>query len=236
MKLFSKFAVLAAMGAGSMFAGSISYTGTFGPATTDFTNSVSLQDWNPALFPGQTLTGVVVTFKVTDDISNISLTNVSGTVQNNFDVSSTSKTFFSGAPESGLWSPASPITLTLFDSGLISLGNSGGNCAVATPTITCSSVTYNPASVNGTSSYNGVNLALYQGTGTFSISGTTLAGTTFSGGGGNLQLNQTTVATFMGTVTYTYTASQAPEPATMSLFGGALLGIGFFARKRAKKA
>jgi hypothetical protein len=236
MKLFSKFAVLAALGASSMFAGSITYTGSFGPATTDFSNSVSLLDWNPALFPGQTLTGVVVTFKVTDDISNITLTNNSGTIQNSFDVASTSKTFFSGAPEAGLWFPASPLTLTLFDSGLISLGNSGGNCVIATPTTSCQSVSYNPASVSGTSSYTGVNLALYQGVGSFSINGATLAGTSFSGGGGNLQLNQTTTATFMGTVTYTYSASQAPEPATMSLFGGALLGIGFFARKRAKKA
>jgi hypothetical protein len=40
----------------------------------------------------------------------------------------------------------------------------------------------------------------------------------------------------VASITYTYTAaSTAPEPATMTLFGSALLGIGFFARKRIVK-
>jgi hypothetical protein len=37
------------------------------------------------------------------------------------------------------------------------------------------------------------------------------------------------------TVFVTYTYATTPEPATMTLFGSALLGIGFFARKRTKK-
>jgi hypothetical protein len=235
MKLFSKFAVLAALGAGSMFAGTISYSDTFGPSVTDYTHILSLQDWNPALFPGQTLTGVVVKFSVTDDISNITMSNTSASAQTNFTIKASSDTYFSGAPEN-LWSPTSPLTLTLFNSGIISLGNNGVVCPIATPSLTCSNVSYNPNSVTGTSSYTGINLGLYQGIGTFGITGQTIAGTTFSGGGGNINLLQTTNATMNATVTYTYAASQAPEPATMSLFGGALLGIGFFARKRAKKA
>jgi hypothetical protein len=41
----------------------------------------------------------------------------------------------------------------------------------------------------------------------------------------------------VASITYTYTpTTTTPEPAAMTLFGSALLGIGFFARKRIKKS
>jgi PEP-CTERM motif len=40
----------------------------------------------------------------------------------------------------------------------------------------------------------------------------------------------------VASITYTYTVpSTTPEPATMTLFGSAILGLGFFGRKRLKK-
>jgi hypothetical protein len=52
--------------------------------------------------------------------------------------------------------------------------------------------------------------------------------TVFFGGGAD--------ASGILTVTYNFTAaSTTPEPATMTLFGSALLGLGFFARQRIKK-
>jgi hypothetical protein len=45
--------------------------------------------------------------------------------------------------------------------------------------------------------------------------------------------SQTTQASAEGTITYTYTpAGTVPEPATLSLIGGALLGLGVLGRKK----
>jgi LPXTG-motif cell wall-anchored protein len=74
----------------------------------------------------------------------------------------------------------------------------------------------------------------YNTTGNFTIGYDTTTSESITGGGGNIVATQssTTAATY--TVIYNYTIPQtgSPEPATMTLFGSALLGIGFFARKR----
>jgi hypothetical protein len=84
---------------------------------------------------------------------------------------------------------------------------------------------------------NGTSIANYEGTGFFTLSGTTLGGTTFSTTGTNneqLTLNASTDYTVE--VDYNYTvASGTPEPATMALMGGALIGLGLLG-KRFKKS
>jgi len=74
------------------------------------------------------------------------------------------------------------------------------------------------------------------GTGFFTLSGTTLGGTTFSTTGTNNEtLSQTTTTTYEAEVDYTYTPfSSTPEPATMVLFGSALVGLGFIRRRQKK--
>ncbi len=79
---------------------------------------------------------------------------------------------------------------------------------------------------------NSSNILNYVGTGTFSLTGTTVNATTQSGAGGNFQFTQIANASFTAEVDYTYTVpTGTPEPATFALFGGALLGAGLL-RKR----
>lgn len=80
----------------------------------------------------------------------------------------------------------------------------------------------------------------YTGTGTtpnFSLASGGQASASGTGGQGLLYGGQGT-GSVIASITYTYTppSTGAPEPATMTLFGSALLGIGFFARKRIKKS
>jgi hypothetical protein len=78
--------------------------------------------------------------------------------------------------------------------------------------------------------------ANYVGTGdTFTLTGSTENLTTFAGGGGNINLALHTAATFQAEIDYFYTVnSSTPEPATMVLMGGALLGLGLFGKRLRK--
>jgi hypothetical protein len=219
--MFSKFALLAAIGASSMFAGTISYTST--PTTfngvTDFTTNLLLQQFN---LSGQTLTGVEIDYSVSTNTSTLSLTNHSTSVQA-FKFLST--TDFSATVLGG--PDLLPDTiLTNLNTGNITL-NAGVTNSYAPPTIHKTGSSLNPGLTPN---------AFYIGSGFFTLQGSTASFSSFQGGGGNIDVVQATNGTIAASVIYTYTANTAPEPTTMTLFGGALLGIGFFARKRAKKA
>jgi hypothetical protein len=144
-------------------------------------------------------------------------------------------------------------------SGPISLGGVGSPaCPEYTPSAACNSVAYTPGDIVvrnidpiyglttgvGLGGVDGVieNLsaadanANYVGVGdTFTLTGTTENLTTFSGGGGNINLGLNTAATFQAEIDYTYTlSSSTPEPTTMVLMGGALLGLGLLGKRLRK--
>ncbi|HEX4136972.1 MAG TPA: choice-of-anchor E domain-containing protein [Bryobacteraceae bacterium] len=77
------------------------------------------------------------------------------------------------------------------------------------------------------------------GGGTVDLTADTFTQTNLSNTGGNTNSNQVTNASLTGTVTYTYQAAlqespSTPEPATLAMMGGALLGLGLL-RKRLRK-
>jgi hypothetical protein len=237
-----KLAVLAAMtlalSAGSMFGGQITQTATLPSTLTDVSPTFTFQDFAsaPGYISGEILTSVTLELSITEVLSALTITN-SDPVSHTFDYSSTSKiTVLGTAPIADLndikndfllSSTGNPITL--YDTGpnYTLAANSSAQLVSAGNTVTL---------VLDSGVQNAVSISPYNTSGTFTFDFSTLTGTTFSGGGGNLGAAQTTNASAVATVIYNYTIpTGTPEPATMTLFGSALLGIGFFARKRIKK-
>jgi hypothetical protein len=253
-------------------ANSISYETSYptsGPdPNTDFNYTLSLPLFNSSL---GTLTGVELIIFGSESISTVTLANL-GSSSQNFTATETS-TLAQNTTDplhnsaTGL-NVYSGLQLDVFATPSISLGPGTGSlatpaCPVASPSTSCSSVTYTAANVSPdpdttvndpntgclqasnctTGAFitgNGLNqngvLGDYIGAGTFSLAGGTLSGNTVTGGG---SVSATIISTgFMeAEVDYTYTPNgTTPEPSTMALFGGALLGLGLIGKKRFRKS
>jgi hypothetical protein len=226
----------------SAFATTITHTTTFGPATTDFTNTLSI---GQLVIPvGFHLTGVTLDISSAVASPTLSLTNTSATAQtfglNLSEVISVDSNSASGD------AVGDQMAISLFSSGAglvppktIHLGVTGlGACPANTPSVTCSSVSYTGiagAADDGVIDISAANWANYVGTGNIVIGFDTSASTQFNGGGGNIALSQVTNASVAGTVTWTFVAdTSTPEPATTALMGVALLGLGLL-RKRVRR-
>jgi hypothetical protein len=230
-----KFLVAAGMTlaftASSMFGGQIVQTLTFGPGSTDVKDPASVQTFNDFLDygTGGNLTSVTLEVSITETIAGLSIFNNSATADS-FNYQSVALFAINGtAPDQGALEAALPTTFfTLFNMNFNNLAAGG----TVNPVPPAASVTKDTGVINGTTS-------AYNTFGTFTLSYDTLTGESVLGGGGNEKVTQTTNSNATYSVIYNYsdpTPPGAPEPATMTLFGSALLGIGFFASKRSKKS
>jgi hypothetical protein len=256
-KLISIASLTLALGGSSAFAATIGYESSLvGPSPTEVSYTLTLPDFNPAL---GTLTGVTIYFYATETSSSFSIRNTSGA---NVTANDAAQVNVSGSFANSASSADKFLgeTLTIFDTGI---GAGLGSCSTGgTPAPgTCMPITvaagatnqYGPITVQNTNAIFGLttgtgllgltgvdksfgDVSNYVGGGTFALSGVTVNSNTTANDGGNFQVTQVSSATFRAEVDYTYTPpSTTPEPATMTLFGSALLGIGFFARKRIAK-
>jgi hypothetical protein len=242
-------AALAATFVAVSAASTITYTSTPLSFTqnTDYTTSFSLPLFNIA---GQTLTGVTISFTGSLTTTTLQLQNQAGTtLANGIEtftyVSSEDLYATSDSVDPGLNLGGLGTNFTILNSGSITLGGGGTTTPVTcspinAPSTACNTVNFaGLASISdgpATTSVSDSALADYLGAGTFTLGAKTFGLESFSGGGNNIAVNQTTSATEAATVTYTYQpTSTTPEPATMLLFGSALVGLGCI-RKRIRKS
>jgi hypothetical protein len=205
--------------------------------------------------PGDTLTGATIYFYAEESVSTLTLTNTASGVET-FTLQLTSNVTSNSTNSAHAADKFGAETLTLFSQAMTLGGTGTGACPLDTPSAACSSVSFTPPPLVQTNltlgfptgtgalgvdgiikSIVGSDLLNYTGAGTFTLGGNTKTFESFSGGGGNIGANIDTTAEFSAEIDYTYTVpSGTPEPATMALVGGGLLGLGFLGRFRRKRS
>lgn len=204
-------------GASSMFAASITQTCTITQMNVPYMQSCVIND-----FSGTGLNSVV-----------LSLTGVGGNVlPEQTNISTGPITFTNSVATIGL-SVVGPDTISVSDMSNPCSGSVNGGST----NTTCATTSFSGLSAAAVSA---ASLTPYEGTGTitptFSASGQILSASGAGGAGsaGNLFFGGTGAIGGTFTVTYNYTPAMTttPEPATFSLIGFALLGLGVVARKR----
>ncbi len=234
--LVSMFAILSTC----VLAGTVTYSNSYGPATTDFTHTFTLSQFQPGLSGVPTsvhLTGVSLFLSAGIDVSSLNMANIGEPPARQEDFEAILQSQISSLTNTASLDLVPSFYIDIFDSGVVTLGPAGsGTCPLGTPSAVCSSVFYTPPDIVNSGSQSKVvptsHWSGYEGSGTFNIDGKTQAFSSFTGGGGNITFFQTTNATLTAAVTYTYETDTIPEPATMALLGSALVGIGLMGRKR----
>jgi len=225
---------------------------TQGPTSTDFTYSLSLPKFDLA---GDTLTGATIYFFAEGTVNTLSLTNTASSVES-FTFLATSNVTSNSSNSANNADKFTGETLGLFSETMTLGGSATPACPESTPSSACSSVAFTPPSLEATNltlgfatgtgglgvdgvtkSITGADLANYVGAGNFTLGGKTNSFTTFSGGGNNIMTAIATTAQFSAEIDYTYTVpGTTPEPVTLALMGGGLLGLGFLGKRRRQKS
>jgi len=192
---------------------------TVGPTTTDF--DFSLIFGATATPVGFHLVGA--TLSVTDVItdSTLTLTNNASSSQS-FDFKATSEAEITSNSVDTTFVGSATTPNVVLDTGVVTF-TSGQTTSFGPLTLTS---ILGPGAV--------VNAAGYLGGAT--IGGVTLSGTSFTGGGGNIHLDQDQSATINGQLIFDFAPNSGPppvpEPASIILCGTALLGLGWFRKRR----
>jgi hypothetical protein len=222
MKKFLIVTTLSALVSLTALADQITVSGVYGLAPTNFTNqpvTPSVTQFNPAL---GTLTGVIV--KLTGTVSGTakaeSQDSSPTTVTEN--LQATIALILNGTTQLAQVLPIATVVhnFTAFDGTLDFGGTSGATDSGLTATLN--------------TSINPVDFTPYLGTGNV-VFGVSATGSSNANGGGNLISGFTTQGKGQVDVTYIYTpisTTATPEPATLSLIGGSLVGLGALSRRR----
>lgn len=122
-------------------------------------------------------------------------------------------------------------TLLATSNGVISVG---ANTTVNLSSSLVQSGSYSPIILSGS------DIASFVGAGTFGVNCTTLAASSFVGGGGNIEPEQATTAFCGASIVYSYTpvdlppVTAVPSPTTALLFGAGLMGLARLGRTKKK--
>ena len=238
---FLAAAVVASSLAGAAYAGptnTITQTGDVADQATDFTtgfsvtggaNSTTFAGFNAAL---GTLNSVAITYSVNGTETG-TLTNTSASTQTfKFDSQSNISAIDAGngnTPAALVSYLSSGLTLAEPITQYTLAGNGG------TTSILPSNNGFSNSPLSESTTFTGANADEFIGK-NFSLDLSTLTGSSFFGGGGNIKTNLTTFAGGDISIVYNYTpmSTPVPEPATFAALGAGLLGLTFVRlRKRA---
>ena len=180
------------------------------------TESIALNQFDPSL---GTLNSVTISFYADADSTGSITNNSAGTVTvNQYDAFLRVRLLVPGVT-----TPANIGTAYLLEVQPLLVSVTPGTTITSGGSIVYGPVTDSSASSGPTTYTTG--LTPYIGTGTILFPLFTNTRTMTDLTGGNLDITQTTLARAQATITYDYTSSETPEPATTVLLGSALVGI-----------
>ena len=222
-----------ALGSITLYGDQITQQQTFAATPADISDPQSVETFNDFgnyAIAGAVLQGVTLEVVINETIQSLSITNLNAGFSHTYKFQLNGQYGVNGtAPDAANLSAAIPcVTCLLYSTGVQTIPP-GGTQNFIPPIVSVNTDTGVLASATTGS---------YGGTGTFTLSYDTTTSETFIGGGGQEKAVPVIVSGATYTVIYNYTvpSTGSPEPGTMALFGFALIGVGFIARKKLKRS